>query len=180
MADESKDKGKQPASLAPTTSTSAMDEDQAEEEQEWDQQQDADGQAEDDEEEEEDAMQVDRQAQNTEQVLKKDKSLAELLVMMDDYAPIVPDAVTDYYLARAGFESEDVRLKRLLALASQKFIADIATDALQWSKIRQQQQTTSKAKTNPKDKKAVLTMEDLTNALADHGVNLRKPEYFAS
>ncbi|TPX48026.1 hypothetical protein SeMB42_g02026 [Synchytrium endobioticum] len=134
----------------------------------------------DDEFEEVNAMDVDdTQPGNTEQVMKKDKTLAELLLMMDDYAPIVPDAVTDYYLSRAGFESEDIRLKRLLALASQKFIADIATDALQWSKIRQQQPT-NKAKTNPKDRKTVLTMEDLTNALSEHGVNLRKPEYFSS
>ena len=39
--------------------------------------------------------------------------------------------------------------KRLLALASQKFIADVATDALQWSKIRQQQPT-RRVKTNAK------------------------------
>ncbi|KAK9477651.1 putative transcription initiation factor TFIID subunit [Lipomyces japonicus] len=67
---------------------------------------------------------------------RRDKSLKEFLNMMDDFTPIIPDAVTDYYLMKAGFESSDVRIKRLLALATQKFVADIATDAYQYSRIR--------------------------------------------
>lgn len=49
----------------------------------------------------------------------------------------IPDAVTDYYLSLSGLSTSDPRLKRLLALATQKFIADIATDAYQYSRIRQ-------------------------------------------
>ncbi|KAK9454792.1 transcription initiation factor TFIID 23-30kDa subunit-domain-containing protein [Dipodascopsis uninucleata] len=67
---------------------------------------------------------------------RRDKSLKEFLEMMDDFAPIIPDAVTDYYLMKSGFESSDVRIKRLLALATQKFVSDIATDAYQYSRIR--------------------------------------------
>ncbi|KAK9458496.1 transcription initiation factor TFIID 23-30kDa subunit-domain-containing protein [Lipomyces oligophaga] len=66
---------------------------------------------------------------------RRDRSLKEFLGMMDDYAPIIPDAVTDYYLMKSGFSSSDVRIKRLLALATQKFISDIATDAYQYSRI---------------------------------------------
>ncbi|KAK9450058.1 transcription initiation factor TFIID 23-30kDa subunit-domain-containing protein [Limtongia smithiae] len=67
---------------------------------------------------------------------RRDKTLKEFLGMMEEFAPIIPDAVTDYYLMKAGFESSDIRIKRLLALATQKFIADIATDAYQYSRIR--------------------------------------------
>ncbi|KAF2771439.1 transcription initiation factor IID, TAF10 subunit, partial [Teratosphaeria nubilosa] len=70
---------------------------------------------------------------------KKDASLREFLSKMDDYAPIIPDAVTDYYLTVAGLPpppETDRRLARLLALATQKFIADIAADAYQYSRIR--------------------------------------------
>lgn len=70
---------------------------------------------------------------------KKDTSLREFLGKMDDYAPLIPDAVTDYYLTVAGLPpppETDRRLARLLALATQKFIADIAADAYQYSRIR--------------------------------------------
>ncbi|KAK1761529.1 transcription initiation factor TFIID subunit 10 [Echria macrotheca] len=70
---------------------------------------------------------------------RKDASLREFLNKMDDYAPIIPDAVTNYYMTRAGLPpppQTDQRLARLLALATQKFIADIAADAYQYSRIR--------------------------------------------
>lgn len=70
---------------------------------------------------------------------KKDASLREFLGKMDDYAPLIPDAVTDYYLTVAGLPpppATDRRLARLLALATQKFIADVAADAYQYSRIR--------------------------------------------
>lgn len=68
---------------------------------------------------------------------RKDRTLREFLEMMEEYAPIIPDAVTDYYLSLSGLSTSDIRLKRLLALATQKFIADIAADAYQYSRIRQ-------------------------------------------
>lgn len=97
---------------------------------------------------------------------KKDTSLREFLGKMDDYAPIVcslplllpppfdrkplsradanqrhqiPDAVTHYYMTKAGLPpppQTDPRLARLLALATQKFIADVSADAYQYSRIR--------------------------------------------
>jgi len=111
---------------------------------------------------------------------KKGKSLTELLVLMDEYSPVIPDSVTDYYLARSGFDCNDQRVKRLLGLAAQKFISDIATDALQYSKLRQQSSSTKeRSGKNPgKEKRAVMHMEDLASALADHGINAKRPEYF--
>ena len=41
---------------------------------------------------------------------KKAKSISELLLLMDDYSPVIPDTVTDYYLGRAGFDCDDVRM----------------------------------------------------------------------
>ncbi|CEI65447.1 hypothetical protein FVEN_g6139 [Fusarium venenatum] len=70
---------------------------------------------------------------------RKDVSLREFLNKMEDYAPIIPDAVTNYYMTKAGLPpppQTDPRLARLLALATQKFIADIAADAYQYSRIR--------------------------------------------
>ncbi|KAG5641984.1 hypothetical protein DXG03_003837, partial [Asterophora parasitica] len=67
---------------------------------------------------------------------RKDRTLAEFMLMLDDYEPLIPNEVTDYYLQRVGFECEDVRLKRLLSLAAQKFVSDIAADAYQHARIR--------------------------------------------
>ncbi|KAJ1939520.1 hypothetical protein FBU59_004094 [Linderina macrospora] len=109
--------------------------------------------------------------------IQSEKSLAEFLVQMDTYEPIVPDALTDYYLAQAGFECDDVRIKRLLALATQKFISDVAADAFQYNRIRQQ--GTKEKKFQQKDRRTVLTIEDLTAALSEYGVNIKKPEYYS-
>lgn len=51
----------------------------------------------------------------------------------------IPDAVTNYYLTVAGLPpppETSPHLARLLALATQKFVADIAADAYQYSRIR--------------------------------------------
>ncbi|XP_072305009.1 transcription initiation factor TFIID subunit 10 isoform X1 [Eucyclogobius newberryi] len=102
--------------------------------------------------------------------------LADFLMQLEDYTPTIPDAVTGYYLNRAGFEASDPRIIRLISLASQKFISDIANDALQYCKMKGTASTSSRSKT--KDKKYTLTMEDLQPALSEYGVNVKKPYYF--
>ncbi|KAL8731204.1 MAG: hypothetical protein Q9166_003612 [cf. Caloplaca sp. 2 TL-2023] len=71
--------------------------------------------------------------------MQKDITLQEFLGKMDDYAPIIPDAVTAHHLTLAGLPpppQTPLPLARLLALATQKFIADIAADAYQYSRMR--------------------------------------------
>lgn len=61
------------------------------------------------------------------------------MILLSNPCPQIPDAVTNYYLTKAGLPpppQTDARLARLLALATQKFIADIAADAYQYSRIR--------------------------------------------
>ncbi|RKP24041.1 hypothetical protein SYNPS1DRAFT_23865 [Syncephalis pseudoplumigaleata] len=45
-----------------------------------------------------------------EEMLRRDRTLAETLLLMDNCRPIIPDAVTDYYLARSGLDCQDVRM----------------------------------------------------------------------
>eukprot|EP00158_Paraphelidium_tribonemae_P001204 Partr_v1_DN24107_c1_g2_i1_m71026 putative TAF10 RNA polymerase II, TATA box binding protein (TBP)-associated factor len=107
---------------------------------------------------------------------ESDKSIMDFLENMDSYQPVIPDAVLDHYFGRAGLDCPDVRVKRFLALAAQKFISDIAQDSYQYCKIRQQGMS-SKDKKNA-SKKNVLTMEDLSAAMAEYGVNARRPDYY--
>ncbi|VVB10770.1 unnamed protein product [Arabis nemorensis] len=68
-------------------------------------------------------------------------------------------------------------LIRLVAVATQKFVADVASDALQHCKARPT--PVVKDKKQQKDKRLILTMEDLSKALREYGVNVKHPEYFA-
>lgn len=94
-------------------------------------------------------QQTQTQSSTLPQQSRKDVTLREFLSKMDDYAPIIPDAVTAHYLTLAGLPppsaadpsgastgTTPLPLARLLALATQKFVADIAADAYQYSRIR--------------------------------------------
>ncbi|OWF43196.1 transcription initiation factor TFIID subunit 10-like isoform X2 [Mizuhopecten yessoensis] len=101
--------------------------------------------------------------------------LIDFVQQLEDYAPTIPDSVTAFYLNRAGLECTDPRITRLMSLAAQKFISDIANDALQHCKMKASGQSSKKQN---KDKKLVLTMDDLTPALSEYGINVKKPAYF--
>ncbi|KAJ5370904.1 uncharacterized protein N7496_006996 [Penicillium cataractarum] len=88
------------------------------------------------------ATEVDQLAESS-QPSKKETSLREFLGKMDEYAPIIPDAVTAHYLTLAGLPPPGTgpnqtppHLARLLALATQKFVSDIAADSYQFARIR--------------------------------------------
>ncbi|XP_060518207.1 transcription initiation factor TFIID subunit 10 [Cylas formicarius] len=108
--------------------------------------------------------------------------LSDLLLQLEDYTPTIPDAVTAYYLRSSGFEPKDPRLLRLISIAAQKFISDIANDALQHCKMRSTNSSsshgTSKNSKGIKDKRYCLTMEDLAPALAEFGITIKKPSYY--
>ncbi|RWS31797.1 transcription initiation factor TFIID subunit 10-like protein [Leptotrombidium deliense] len=113
---------------------------------------------------------------NTNQPTKQSnaQSLADFLLQLEDYTPTIPDAVTNFYLNSSGFETSDDRIVRLISLAAQKFISDIVNDALQHCKMRGAGQT----KKTCKDKRYTLTLEDLTPALSEYGISVKKPHYF--
>ncbi|KAG6465439.1 hypothetical protein O3G_MSEX015154 [Manduca sexta] len=107
-------------------------------------------------------------------------ALSDFLLQLENYNPSIPDSVVAYYLNMSGFESQDPRLIRLIALASQKFLSDIVNDALQHCKMRTSSQMTqsSKNQKGPKEKKYVMTMDDLAPALQEYGITAKKPHYF--
>ena len=79
------------------------------------------------------------------------------------------DTVTSHYLASAG-----PRIVKLVSLAAQKFVSDVAADALTHCKMKQN----TAAKKGGKDNKLIMTTEDLSSALSEQGVNVKKPMYY--
>lgn len=108
------------------------------------------------------------------------EELEKFLASLSDYKPAIPDELVRHYLSRAGFTTDDVRIERFISLAAQKFLADIANDAIAHSRLRQNSAPASrKGNAAAKDTKVTLTVDDLERALREYGVVLKKPPYFA-
>mmetsp|Transcript_8687 Transcript_8687/g.16460 ORF Transcript_8687/g.16460 Transcript_8687/m.16460 type:complete len:139 (+) Transcript_8687:97-513(+) len=103
------------------------------------------------------------------------------LSALPDYTPTIPDALTEYYLQSSGMVDPGVHLTRLISLAAQRFVAGIAEEA-HWY-CEQRQQSTAKSKIeqgyDARDKRKVLTTEDLAAAMKEYGVDIKKPMYYA-
>ena len=91
-----------------------------------------------------------------------------LLQAVENYSPIVPDPVAEYFMSLTGYETTDPRVTRIASLAAHKFVADLTNDALRISKARQQGKG-----------RLVLTTEDLSQSARDYGIKIMKPPYFA-
>lgn len=108
------------------------------------------------------------------------EELESFLKALSTYSPAIPDQLINHYLSRSGFQTNDIRVERLVALAAQKFLADVSNDALAHSRLRQSTlPSTSKKSSATRDAKLTLTVDDLERSLRDYGVHLCKPPYFA-
>ena len=92
----------------------------------------------------------------------------QLLLAMEQYHPVIPDAVTQYFLGLSGYQSTDPRVTRIASIAAHKFVADLTNDAMRHCKARQQGKG-----------RMVLTTEDLAQSARDYGIHIRKSSYFA-
>ncbi|MFS7957126.1 putative transcription initiation factor TFIID, 23-30kDa subunit [Helianthus anomalus] len=96
-----------------------------------------------------------------------ENALSDFLASLTDYTPTIPDELVEHYLAKSGFQCPDVRLTRLVAVAAQKFVSDIAIDALQHCKARQAAVVRDKKDKQQRDKRLIMNMEDLSKALQE-------------
>lgn len=95
-----------------------------------------------------------------------------LLEAIEDFDSSIPDEVVLHFLNVAGMQTNDRRIIRLIAIAAQKFVHDIVSDALQHSKLKGSQGK------KPKEKKNTLTIDDLSAALAEYGIDVKRQHYF--
>mmetsp|Transcript_14255 Transcript_14255/g.62047 ORF Transcript_14255/g.62047 Transcript_14255/m.62047 type:complete len:130 (-) Transcript_14255:1695-2084(-) len=105
----------------------------------------------------------------------------KLLIDLDEFTPTIPDALTNHYLKISGIREPDIRATRLVSLAAQRFISQVSADARACAQQRFEMQAKDKRERglDPRDRRVVLTIDDLHAALNDYGLDLRKPEYFA-
>ncbi|CCI47301.1 hypothetical protein ABG067_007229 [Albugo candida] len=106
------------------------------------------------------------------------KQLADLLEVLNNYTPIVPEKLVEHYLHQVGFTSDDPRIIRLIALAAHKFLLDVMQDTMQYQRLRTENDTAQKS-SNLESSVAVLTIEDLVVSLKEYGINMLKPEYIS-
>lgn len=110
-----------------------------------------------------------------------EEEVETFLIDLDECTPTIPDALTNHYLKISGVRKPDVRVTRLVSMAAQKFISQVSVDARVCAQQRLEMQAKDKRERgiDPRDRRVVLTIDDLNAALNDYGLDLRKPEYFA-
>ena len=65
-----------------------------------------------------------------------EEEIAAFLESLDECTPTIPDGLTNHYLKQSGIKEPDVRITRLISLAAQKFVTQIAQDARQCGSFR--------------------------------------------
>uniref|UniRef100_A0A6G1SIP3 Transcription initiation factor TFIID subunit 10 n=1 Tax=Aceria tosichella TaxID=561515 RepID=A0A6G1SIP3_9ACAR len=93
-------------------------------------------------------------------------SKTSMLEAIKDFDSSIPDEVIKHFLNISGMQTSDQKIIRLIAIAAQKFIHEIVSDSLQHCKLRN------------KGKKYTLTVEDLSAALSEVGIEMKRQQYF--
>ncbi|KAL4448144.1 hypothetical protein ABPG75_005363 [Micractinium tetrahymenae] len=108
--------------------------------------------------------------------------LKELLDELEDYAPAVPDELTQHALRQSGYDCKDVRTVRLISVAAQRFLAQVLEEAHNVHKLRQMAPAAKlkEAGYDPKDKRELLTTEDLVKACEEYGVKVARAPYLTA
>eukprot|EP01147_Barroeca_monosierra_P008444 gene8444-10226_t len=105
----------------------------------------------------------------------EERELSSVLALLDKFVPVIPDEVVKHCLESAGLETNDGDVIRLVSLATQKFVSDVAKDAY---RFHQQSRKDSKKKASTRDQEHTLTMEDLSYALREHNITAINPQYY--
>jgi transcription initiation factor TFIID subunit 10 len=123
----------------------------------------------------------------------RERELAEFLTSLSGYAPTIPDVVTRYQLSKSGVKCRaegeeehaaeegemDDRVVRLVALATDKFVADIINDARRNRdlRLRHAKAVTPQGGTaeTPGGEDIALSAADVVASLKERGVEVVLP-----
>mmetsp|Transcript_8157 Transcript_8157/g.18612 ORF Transcript_8157/g.18612 Transcript_8157/m.18612 type:complete len:130 (+) Transcript_8157:60-449(+) len=64
------------------------------------------------------------------------KGIAKFLDDVDSYTPTIPEAIIQQYLQLGGAACEDPRILKLVALATDKFLAEVVKEAKENGELR--------------------------------------------
>lgn len=56
---------------------------------------------------------------------------------LDQFTPVIPETVTEYYMKQSGLQTDDERVVKLLSASVQKFVSGIVNDCYQLHKLRE-------------------------------------------
>ncbi|KAI1727864.1 transcription initiation factor TFIID 23-30kDa subunit domain-containing protein [Ditylenchus destructor] len=101
-------------------------------------------------------------------------SLADFFKDLQQYTPTIPDSVALYYMNKNGIANPDPRIVRLFSLAAQKFVSDIALDAMQQARIK----GLGQVRKGTSETRFTLTNELLDTVLQEYGISAERPPYY--
>ena len=85
----------------------------------------------------------------------------------------LPEEVTRHYLRQGGVDCEDESIVKLVSLATDKFVAEVVHDAIEFGRLRALRDPSSRAA--DADAASPLQLQDVMMSLSQRGVNVLTP-----
>jgi transcription initiation factor TFIID subunit 10 len=98
--------------------------------------------------------------------------LSDFLLSLDNYHPTVPDSVVQYHLSKSGVNVKDPRISRLVALAADKFLAEIIFESKQSAILKKRNKGKDKRKLE--EISECLQLSDLSQALQAKRISISR------
>ena len=114
-------------------------------------------------------------------IYKHMSKVSSFLGNLEEYNPTVPEAVTLFYMNKAGTEVGDPRMVKLVALAADHFLAKTIHESRQICLLRQESATSSGGKSRKRKMQEIsgttedtFQEQDLDAALIAAGIRVRR------
>lgn len=96
--------------------------------------------------------------------LVTEDELKDFTEKLDQFTPVIPQTVTEYYMRKSGLQTDDERVVKLLSVSVQKFMSGIINDCYQLHKLREK--STNRPVTNTAASQPVATDSTTTTTAA--------------